>query len=66
MTLDREIKVGVRPLLAMLLYGGEWAVSYRGRFILRERAPGTCWVAGGVDSRAGEEKRDKRLDTGWY
>jgi hypothetical protein len=33
--------------------GGEWSASRPGRFTLRERAPGTNWIGGWVDSRAG-------------
>jgi hypothetical protein len=40
--------------------GGEWSVSRPGRFTPRERAPGTHWIGGWVDPRAGLDKVEKR------
>jgi hypothetical protein len=39
---------------------GEWSASRPGRFIPRERAPGTHWIGGWVDTRAGLENLEKR------
>jgi hypothetical protein len=38
--------------LTSALGGGEWSSSRLGRFILRERAPGTHWIGGWADPRA--------------
>jgi hypothetical protein len=32
---------------------GEWSAARPGRFIFGERAPGTHWIGGWVDPRAG-------------
>jgi hypothetical protein len=40
--------------------GGEWSASYPGRFIPGERAPGTHWIEGWVDPRAGLDDLEKR------
>jgi hypothetical protein len=42
-----------------LLVGGEWSASRAGRFTPREGAPGTHWVGGWVDPRAGLEDMDE-------
>jgi hypothetical protein len=39
--------------LTSALVGGEWSVSRPGRFTPGERAPGTHWIGGWVDPRAG-------------
>jgi hypothetical protein len=39
--------------LTSALAGGEWPASRPGRFIPGERNPGTHWIGGWVDSRAG-------------
>jgi hypothetical protein len=38
--------------LTSALDGSEWSVSRTGRFIPRERAPGTHWIGGSVGPRA--------------
>jgi len=38
--------------LTSALDGGEWSVLRPGRFILKERAPGTNWIGGWVGLRA--------------
>jgi hypothetical protein len=44
----------IGPLfLTSALVGGEWSTSRPGRFTPRERAPGTHWIGGWVDLRAG-------------
>jgi hypothetical protein len=42
------------------LAGGKWLVSRPGRFITGERAPGTHWIGGWVDLRAGLNDVEKR------
>jgi hypothetical protein len=37
------------------LVGGELSASRPGRFTPRERAPGTHWIVGWVDPRAGQD-----------
>jgi hypothetical protein len=39
--------------LISTLDGGEWSASHPGRFTSGERVPGTHWIGGWVDSRAG-------------
>jgi len=39
--------------LTSALDKGEWSASRPGRFTSRERAPGTHWIGGWVDPRAG-------------
>jgi hypothetical protein len=45
---------GVTPRIffTSALDGGEWSASHHGRFILRERAPGTHWIGGWDGPRA--------------
>jgi hypothetical protein len=42
------------------LVGGEWPTSRPGRFTPGERAPGTHWIGGWVDLRAGLYDFEKR------
>jgi hypothetical protein len=46
--------------LATALVGGGWSGSSRSRFTPEERAPGTDWIGGGVDPRAGLDDVKKR------
>jgi hypothetical protein len=48
--------------LTSALAGGEWSASHPGRFTPGEIAPGTHWVGGWVDSRAGLDDVGKILD----
>jgi hypothetical protein len=43
---------GSEYIAPLILDGGEWSASHPGRFILKERAPGTHWIGGWVDPRA--------------
>jgi hypothetical protein len=43
----------IGPLINSALDGGEWSASRSGPFTPRERAPGTHWIEGWVDLRAG-------------
>jgi hypothetical protein len=45
--------------LTSALVGGEWSASRSGRFTARERTPGTHWIAGWVDPRAGLDDVEK-------
>jgi len=42
------VKVKIHTFLASEIDGGEWSASLPGRFIPRERAPGTGWLGGWV------------------
>jgi hypothetical protein len=42
------------------IVGGEWSTSRPGRFIPVERAPGTHWIGGWMDLRAGLDDLEKR------
>jgi hypothetical protein len=42
------------------LVGGEWSASRTGRFTPGVRAPGTHWIGGWVDPRAGIDDVEKR------
>jgi hypothetical protein len=46
--------------VASALAGGEWLASRPGRFTARVRAPGTHWIGGWVDARAGLNGVEKR------
>jgi hypothetical protein len=46
--------------LTSALAGGEWSASRPGRFTPEETAPGTHWIGGWVDPRAGLDDVEKR------
>jgi hypothetical protein len=46
--------------LTSALVGGEWSASRPGRFTPGERAPGTHWIRGWVDPKAGLDNLEKR------
>jgi hypothetical protein len=46
--------------LTSALVGGEWSDSRPGRITLGERAPGTHWIGGWLDPRAGLDDVEKR------
>jgi hypothetical protein len=50
----------VDPHFLDLGTGGEWSTSRPGRFTLGERAPGTHWIGGWVDLRAGLDDLENR------
>jgi hypothetical protein len=52
--------VQIRIFLTSALVGGEWTASQIGRFTPGERAPGTHWIGGWVDPRAGLDDLEKR------
>jgi hypothetical protein len=49
-------------ILTSALVGDKWSASPPGRFIPRERTPGTHYIGGWVDSRAGLDDVGKILD----
>jgi hypothetical protein len=57
------IDIEVHISLTSALVGGKWSASRPGRFTPRERAPGTHWIAGWVDPRAGLD--DWRSKNSW-
>jgi hypothetical protein len=54
------VDVLIHVLLTTALVGGEWSASRPGRFTSGERAPGTHWIGGWVDPRAGLEDEERR------
>jgi hypothetical protein len=52
--------VWIHIFLTSTLAGGEWSASRPGRFTPGERAPGTHWIGGWVDPRAGLEDVEER------
>jgi hypothetical protein len=54
------VDVYIHVFLTSALVGGEWSASHPGHFIPGERAPGTHWKGGWVDSRAGLDDVEKR------
>jgi hypothetical protein len=47
------VEVYFHSFLTSELDGGEWSASCRGRFPLREKAPGAHWIRRWVGPRAG-------------
>jgi hypothetical protein len=47
------VDVETHVFLTSALVGDEWSASRPGRFTPGERAPGTHWIGGWVDPRAG-------------
>jgi hypothetical protein len=56
-----EVGVSIHIFLTWALVGGEWSTSHPGRFTPEERAPGTHWIGGSVDFRAGLDDLEKTL-----
>jgi hypothetical protein len=54
------VDVQFHIFLTSTLAGGEWSGLRPGRFTPRERDPGTHWIGGWVDPRAGLEDAEKR------
>jgi hypothetical protein len=48
-----EVDVYILIFFISTLAGGKWSVSRSSRFTRGERAPGTHWIGGWVDLRAG-------------
>jgi hypothetical protein len=55
-----EVDVQIQIFLTSALAGVEWSASHPGRFILGERSPGTHWIGGWVDTKAGLDDVEKR------
>jgi hypothetical protein len=55
-----EVDVWIHIFLTSALAGGEWSASRPGRFTPGERDPGTHWIGGWVDPRAGLDGVEKR------
>jgi hypothetical protein len=53
------VDVQTYVFLTSTLIGGEWSASRPGHFTPGERAPGTHWIGGWVDPRAGQEDMEK-------
>jgi hypothetical protein len=56
------VDIQIYIFLTSALAGGEWFASRPGRFNPGERAPGTHWIGGWVDPRAGLNDVEKILD----
>jgi hypothetical protein len=54
------VDVYIHTFLTSALAGGEWSASLPGRFTPGGRAPGTHWIGGWVDPRAGLDDVKKR------
>jgi hypothetical protein len=54
------VDVLIHVFLTSALLGGEWSASRPGCFTPAERAPGTHWIGGWVDPRAGLDDVEKR------
>jgi hypothetical protein len=54
------VDVWIQIFLTSALVGGKWSASRPGLFTLGERAPGTHWIGGWVDRRAGLDDLEKR------
>jgi hypothetical protein len=55
-----EVNVYIH-IFYLALAGGEWSASRPCRFTPGERAPGTHWIGGWVDPRAGLEDEENRI-----
>jgi hypothetical protein len=56
------VDVYIHIFLTSALAGGEWSPSCPGRFTPRENSPGTHWIGGWVDPRAGLDDGEKILN----
>jgi hypothetical protein len=54
------VNVQIHVFFTTALVGGEWSASRPGRFTPGERTPGTHWIGGWVDPRAGLDDVEKR------
>jgi hypothetical protein len=63
----RGVEAQFHAFLTSALDGGEWSASRPGRFIPRERAPGTPWIGGcWVGVRAGQDAVVERYISSHY
>jgi hypothetical protein len=56
----KGVDVQTHVFLTSALVGVEWSASRPGRFTLEGRDPGTHWIAGWVDPRAGLDDVEKK------
>jgi hypothetical protein len=56
------VDVEIHIFLTSVLAGGEWSTARPGRFTPGERAPGSHWIGGWVEPRAGLDEVEKILD----
>jgi hypothetical protein len=56
-----DIYIYIHIFLTSALVGGKWSASRPGCFTPAERAPGTHWLGGWVDPRAGQDDVEKRI-----
>jgi hypothetical protein len=56
------VDLQIHIALSWSLDGGEWSASCPCRFTPGEIAPGTYWIWGWVDPRAGQDDLEKILD----
>jgi hypothetical protein len=54
------VDVQIHIFLTSALAGGEWSASRTDRFTQADRAPGTHWIGGWVNPRAGPDDLEKR------
>jgi hypothetical protein len=54
------VDASIHIFLTSAIVGGYWSTSLPGRFTPGERAPGTYWIGGWVDLRAGVDDLEKR------
>jgi hypothetical protein len=54
-----KVDIQIQVFFSSALAAGEWSASRPGRFTPAERAPGTHWIAGWVDSTAGLDDLEK-------
>jgi hypothetical protein len=55
-----DVDIEIHIFLTSALTGGEWSASHPGRFPPGKSAPGTHWIGGWVDPRAGLDYMEKR------
>jgi hypothetical protein len=60
MKLYGVVDVQIHIFLTSALAGGVWSASRPGRFTPGAKAPGTHWIEGWVDPRAGPDDVEKR------
>jgi hypothetical protein len=53
------VDVKIHVCLNLTIVGGEWSASCSCHFTTEERAPGTYWIGGWVESRASQDDMEK-------
>jgi hypothetical protein len=54
------VDVYIHVFLTSALFGGEWSASCPDRFTSEEKAPGTHWIGGWLEPRAGLDDVKKK------